>query len=208
MFGGIEPTVPLSSICEVFTDGDWIESKDQSADGIRLIQTGNIGTGAFRNKGDRSRFVSEETFDRLQCKEIIPGDILISRLPDPVGRACVLPSGLGRCITAVDCTILRLKPDWSASFVVWFSQTEEYGNQIATSLTGATRKRISRSNLGKIKVPNADSALQSEFDGFVSNVDKLRFILLGNPLPMFGHRSFCCSTNSGNGGVILEAKDY
>lgn len=175
MFGGIEPTVPLSSICEVFTDGDWIESKDQSADGIRLIQTGNIGTGAFRNKGDRSRFVSEETFDRLQCKEIIPGDILISRLPDPVGRACVLPSGLGRCITAVDCTILRLKPDWSASFVVWFSQTEEYGNQIATSLTGATRKRISRSNLGKIKVPNADSALQSEFDGFVSNVDKLRF---------------------------------
>ena len=30
----------LTDLCEVFTDGDWIESKDQSKDGIRLIVLG------------------------------------------------------------------------------------------------------------------------------------------------------------------------
>lgn len=37
----------LGKLCTLFTDGDWIESKDQSDSGIRLIQTGNIGNGEF-----------------------------------------------------------------------------------------------------------------------------------------------------------------
>ena len=37
----------LEDICTVFTDGDWIESKDQSESGIRLVQTGNIGESFF-----------------------------------------------------------------------------------------------------------------------------------------------------------------
>lgn len=33
----------VEQVCTVFADGDWIESKDQADDGIRLIQTGNVG---------------------------------------------------------------------------------------------------------------------------------------------------------------------
>lgn len=33
----------LSSLCDVFTDGDWIEAKDQSDSGVRLVQTGVFG---------------------------------------------------------------------------------------------------------------------------------------------------------------------
>ena len=33
----------LEGLCDLFTDGDWIESKDQCGSGVRLIQTGNIG---------------------------------------------------------------------------------------------------------------------------------------------------------------------
>ena len=40
----------LDDICTVFNDGDWIESKDQSENGIRLIQTGNIGEGKYLEK--------------------------------------------------------------------------------------------------------------------------------------------------------------
>ena len=42
----------LEDVCTVFTDGDWIESKDQSNEGIRLIQTGNIGEGIYLEKDD------------------------------------------------------------------------------------------------------------------------------------------------------------
>ena len=81
----------LEEICTVFTDGDWIESKDQSDDGIRLVQTGNIGEGIYLEKEARAKYISEETFEKLKCTEIFPGDILVSRLPDPVGRACIIP---------------------------------------------------------------------------------------------------------------------
>lgn len=37
----------IKNIVNYIGDGDWIESKDQSDKGIRLIQTGNIGFGTF-----------------------------------------------------------------------------------------------------------------------------------------------------------------
>ena len=98
----------IKNIVNYIGDGDWIESKDQSDKGIRLIQTGNIGFGTFKDKEGKYHYISENTFSRLGCNEIFEGDILISRLPEPVGRACILPKVPERMITAVDCTINRL----------------------------------------------------------------------------------------------------
>ena len=78
---GDEEMAKLSSLCTLFTDGDWIESKDQSDSGIRLIQTGNIGEGCFLEKEGKEKYISEDTFEVLKCEEVFPGDILISRLP-------------------------------------------------------------------------------------------------------------------------------
>ena len=175
MFGALEPSVSISDACIEFIDGDWIESKDQSESGIRLIQTGNIGNGVFRDKRNRARYISEQTFEQLKCHEVYGDDVLISRLPDPVGRACIVPSDAGRSITAVDCSIVRLKKEWEPTFFVSYTMTEQYERQIQSYLTGTTRKRISRSNLGRIKIPAASSFLQQEFANFVSQVDKLRF---------------------------------
>lgn len=50
MFGSYSDNVDITSLCNVFIDGDWIESKDQSHEGIRLIQTGNVGDGVFKDK--------------------------------------------------------------------------------------------------------------------------------------------------------------
>ena len=73
----------LGEVATYVADGDWIESKDQSEDGIRLIQTGNIGNGVFKLKEDKPHYISKDTFSRIGCNEIFEGDCLISRLPDP-----------------------------------------------------------------------------------------------------------------------------
>ncbi len=147
-------TISISDACSVFTDGDWIESKDQSPTGIRLVQTGNVGIGRFKNRQQKARFINAHTFSRLKCKEIFPGDCLVSRLPDPVGRACVVPEVKEQMITAVDCSILRFDPDFlNSDFFVYYSQSRAYQANIESACTGATRKRISRKNLGKISVP-------------------------------------------------------
>lgn len=61
----------VEQVCTVFADGDWIESKDQADDGIRLIQTGNVGNGVYLDKGERARYIDEETFVRLNCTEVL-----------------------------------------------------------------------------------------------------------------------------------------
>ena len=167
----------IEKVCTLFADGDWIESKDQSDDGIRLIQTGNVGNGVYLDKGERARFIDDTTFDRLHCTEVLPNDILISRLPDPVGRACVIPEGLGKTITAVDCSIVRLNKRVLPEFFVAYTLTPLYASQIGTSVTGSTRKRISRKNLGQVTLPVPSLDLQEQFAAFVRQSDKSKFEL-------------------------------
>ena len=170
---GDEPRcATVEQVCTVFADGDWIESKDQADDGIRLIQTGNVGNGVYLDKGERARYIDEETFARLNCTEVLPNDILISRLPDPVGRACIIPDGLGKTITAVDCSIVRLKRHVLPEFFVAYTMTTLYAAQIGSSVTGSTRKRISRKNLGQVVIPTPDIDQQEQFAAFVRQSDK------------------------------------
>ncbi len=175
MFENCHQKETISSLCDTFIDGDWIESKDQSDCGIRLIQTGNVGNGFFRDKIDKSRFISNETFDRLHCTEIFPGDILVSRLPEPIGRACILPNNLGRTITAVDCSIVRLKDSILPEFFIAYTMTSMYSAQINEVTTGTTRRRVSRANLGKIVVPTPPIEQQKRFVSIAEQADKSKY---------------------------------
>ena len=144
----------LEDVCTVFADGDWIESKDQSSEGVRLVQTGNVGIGRFNNKSDKKRFISNETFLRLHCTEIFPGDVLVSRLPEPAGRACIIPNTREKMITAVDCAIVRLfEGAVEKKWFCFYTQSHVYDGFVKTSCTGTTRLRISRKNLGEIPFP-------------------------------------------------------
>jgi type I restriction enzyme, S subunit len=144
----------LASVCDLFTDGNWIESKDQADEGIRLVQTGNVGLGQFKDRGDKARYIDEATFKRLKCLEVLPGDCLISRLPDPVGRACRIPITGDKMITAVDCTVLRVdEKRLDPNFFIYYSQSKRYLSDVAALCSGTTRSRISRSNLGVTAIP-------------------------------------------------------
>lgn len=167
----------LASLCTVFADGDWIESKDQSNDGIRLIQTGNIGVGKYLDKTDKQRFISTDTFDRLKCLEIFENDVIVSRLPEPAGRACILPYSNKRRITAVDCTIIRFA-DYNPILFVAYSQTKQYQDKVDMAMAGSTRQRISRKELGEIPIPvfptiEEQNALASIFSDMDSEIEAL-----------------------------------
>ncbi len=176
MFGKEENWCRLDELCLHFGDGDWIEAKDQSPEGIRLIQTGNVGDGEYKDKGEKARYISEETFTRLNCTEVFPGDILISRLPEPIGRACIVPD-MPKSITAVDCTIVRLKSKMLPQFFVDFAKTYAYSQQIESFTTGSTRKRISRANLGCIRVPVPEIERQKLFASISQQSDKSKFVV-------------------------------
>ena len=164
----------LESLCDVFMDGDWIEAKDQSNAGIRLVQTGNVGTTKYLNKENNQKWISEETFERLHCKEIYSGDILISRLPEPAGRACIVPELGTRMITAVDCTIVRTAKEYDSKYLVQYLSTTMYFKIVNSFLGGGTRQRISRGNLSGIDIPVPGSLdEQKKIGEYFSKLDHL-----------------------------------
>ena len=152
-----------------FCDGDWIEKKDQDPNGeIRLIQLADIGDGVFKDKS--SKFITKSTAERLGCTPVQKGDILIARLPDPLGRACIFPLS-GQYITAVDVAILHINnPDIDTTYIMHMINSHMFRKQIAKYQSGTTRKRISRKNLEKIQfeVPTL-----VEQQNMVSHIEKL-----------------------------------
>ena len=138
-------TVRIQALAEdnpkSFTDGDWIESPYITSQGIRLIQTGNIGVGEYREKG--FRYISPQTFDELNCTEIAPNDILICRLGDPVARACLAPDLGKRMITSVDVCILKPHDRINSEFAVFAMNCFQYLNWVGSLVRGSTRDRIS-----------------------------------------------------------------
>ena len=137
---------------DTFTDGDWVELPYITDSGIRLIQTGNVGIGSYREQG--FRYIDESSFDELRCTEIDPGDVLICRLADPVGRACLAPALGVRMITSVDVCILKPSEQFSATYIVYLLSSKPYLDYVESLVRGGTRDRISRSMLGAINIAN------------------------------------------------------
>jgi len=143
--------VRLGALGQVI-DGDWILNTDYTESGVRLIQVGDVGCGRFIGKS--LRFISLERAIELKCTLLRPGDILISRMPDPIGRACRLPDLGYQCITAVDVSILRLYDNnVIADTLVAYMNTEEWYHRVLNFASGATRPRISRSKLQVLEIP-------------------------------------------------------
>lgn len=137
----------------LLSDGDWIESRDQDPKGqVRLIQLADIGNGTFRNRS--SRFVSSETAKRLRCTFLNEGDLLIARMPDPLGRACIFPGVGQKAITAVDVFICR--PGSAGILTRWlmyFVNSPSIRKSIAAQSSGSTRQRVSSGRLKKLELP-------------------------------------------------------
>ncbi len=141
-------------------DGDWIESKDQDKNGkIKLIQLADIQENLYHEKSNR--YVNEETFYRLQCSEVVQNDILIARLPNPIGRACVFPGSKNKCITAVDIAILRSCSHIDNKLISLFINSPTAKDQIIDFGKGATRFRVSTGDLKTVLLPLPPLAEQS-----------------------------------------------
>jgi type I restriction enzyme S subunit len=150
----------LVGLSSKFVDGDWVEAPYITDHGVRLLQTGNVGVGEFREQG--GRFVSDSTFDDLRCTEVRPGDVLVCRLANPVGRACVAPDLGVRMITSVDVTIMRCGPDVEPAFVTAVLSTSSWLSRMAAEEQGSTRARIARTRLGEFRIPVPDIETQRQ----------------------------------------------
>lgn len=159
----------ITATDSLFCDGDWVESKDQDQAGLnRLIQLADVGDGLFVNKS--SRYMNDEQFDRLKCTALKRNDILIARMPDPLGRACLYPLEAGRAATVVDVAVIRT-PHADHYWLMSAINSSEFRYQIDLNASGTTRTRIARGVLSQIKILQPPLPEQQKIAAILSSVD-------------------------------------
>ncbi|MDW8258669.1 MAG: hypothetical protein RML32_04430, partial [Gammaproteobacteria bacterium] len=92
-----------------------------------------------------------------------------------LGRACIFPGDEREAVTVVDVCIIRPAPE--GPHPVWLMcciNTPAFRSQIAREATGTTRERISRGNLGKLRIISPPRDLQESFVRKYQTVNALR----------------------------------
>lgn len=170
-----EHTLPqLTGKTGIFSDGDWVESKDQDPNGdVRLIQLADVGVGNFINKS--ARFMTSDKAKELKCTYLQKGDILIARMPDPIGRACIFPGDTKPCVTVVDICVLRPDPSIAdTNYVVHMINSARFKSQLHNWVTGTTRQRISRGNLATLTFALPPLPEQRRIAAILDQADAIR----------------------------------
>lgn len=137
-----------------FTGGPFgsnLKASDYTSEGIRIIQLQNIGDGEFND--EYKIYTSEEKADELLSCNIYAGEIILSKMGDPVGRACIIPDNLKRCVMASDGIRLVVnETKYSKYFVYSLINSKPIREAIENKATGSTRKRIGLDELRNIEL--------------------------------------------------------
>jgi type I restriction enzyme S subunit len=167
-----------------FTGGPFgsnLKSSDYTESGVRIIQLQNIGDGEF--KDDYEIYTSVAKADELLSCNIYPGEIILSKMGDPVARACIIPSRHNRYLMCSDG--IRLAVDSSRfanDFVFAQINAPDFRNRAANAGTGSTRKRIGLTELRNLPLkcpPTKDeqtaiALVLTEMDGELAVLERRR----------------------------------
>jgi type I restriction enzyme S subunit len=114
----------------------------------------------------------------LKCTFLKDGDVLIARMPEPLGRSCVFPlKGEHKYVTVVDVAILRVNKNIvNNHFISLIINSHQSRASIVALKSGTTRKRISRKNLDTICFPlpplPEQHRIVAKIEESFSNLDK------------------------------------
>ena len=170
--------------------------------GINWIKIGDAVNG--------SRYIAN-TAERIKpsgakkSRLVHSGDFLLSNSMS-FGRPYILKTE--GCIHDGWLVLQGVDEYFNSLFLYQLLASDDMLHRFRGLVRGGVVNNLNKDLVSTVSVMVPPIGLQRDFATFVQQVDKLRFMLLGNPSPTYRSRSFCCSTNSDNGGVILGAKDY
>src|SRR5206468_9441854 len=89
--------------------GSNLKSEEYVAQGVPIIRLQNVDRSGFLEKN--MRFIAPEKARELSAHTFQAGDIVITKLGDPLGKACVVPNSLPHGIVVAD--VVRVRVDES-----------------------------------------------------------------------------------------------
>lgn len=157
-----------------FTGGPFgsnLKAANYTKTGIRIIQLQNIGDGIFID--NYKIYTSEKKADSLLSCNIYPGEIILSKMGDPVARACIIPNTEDRFLMASDGIRLVVdKHKFNTYFIYSYINSANFRNLAEKSSTGSTRKRIGLDVLRNLLITVPDLEEQTAIAEILTTADK------------------------------------
>lgn len=156
-----------------FTGGPFgsnLKSADYTSDGVQIIQLQNIGDGAFKN--DYKIYTTDDKADDLLSCNVYPGDLILSKMGDPVARACIIPNLQPRYLMCSDGIRLAVdKKRFDTFFVFTLINGQDFRTKAENAGTGSTRKRIGLSELRNLELQCPSLAEQTKIARVLADMD-------------------------------------
>lgn len=119
-------------------------------EGVPVIYSGDVKETGFQRKSDK--YVTEEKAKQLDFCRVDGGDILLAKVGDPPGDACVYPIGQPSGIVTQDVVRIRVDKRTVDAEYLCFLLNSEYGRHLVRLVSvEATRGRFSLADLKSIR---------------------------------------------------------
>ncbi|MCY2977614.1 MAG: restriction endonuclease subunit S [Planctomycetota bacterium] len=132
--------------------GSNLKVPDYRESGVPLIFVRNIRSGIFG--GDGTKFVTAAKAMELNAHSAEAGDILITKMGEPPGDACLYPQGSPKAIITADCIKVRLHPLLpDARLVVFAINSDTVRKQVVDITKGVAQQKVSLERFSTIAIP-------------------------------------------------------
>jgi type I restriction enzyme S subunit len=138
-----------------FVDGPFgsnLKAAEYKPEGVPIIRLQNIRPNEFLAKD--IKFITPQKSAELSRHSYGPGDLVISKLGDPPGYACVVPPNAGSGIIVADVVRFRGNPELTDHrYLSHFLNSQEGRRQFLELSKGTTRTRVNLSSIKTIEIP-------------------------------------------------------
>jgi hypothetical protein len=136
----------------LFRVGSDVKPADQDKQGtVRILYLADIGEFSVCHRTER--FLTTQKAKTLKYIFLKSADILIARCPHPLGRTSLFEPSKGECVTIGDVLIFRnVLKQVDSRYLCYYLNSPNVRAQINTFSKGSFRDRISKEQIGSIKV--------------------------------------------------------
>lgn len=149
--------------------GSRLKATEYVDSGIPIVRLQNVGRNKFVDKN--IKFVTPQKAAEVGRHHFIAGDILISKLGNPLGEACIAPESIPYGILVAD--VVRVRPEKSrvdTAFLAYAINSASVAAQFEAETKGTTRPRVNLRKIRDLQIPLLESLAEQRL--VVADIEK------------------------------------
>jgi len=132
--------------------GSKLKATEYVDEGVPIIRIQNIGRNYFKNSG--IKFLTSKKASELNRHNFEAGDIVLNKLGEPTGKACIIPDELNYGIIVADIIRVRVDPELhNKQYLIYCLNSPIVAYQFAGLAKGVTRQRVNLSQVRSLRLP-------------------------------------------------------